>query len=239
MFQVNLLIFPIIAGYYILIRSELFRYRQQRLESQKLIFNSFLAGFFLLLGSWALTGLVSIISPSFVSWIRQWYPVSTPYFGTCFCSFPLALIFTELTNLAVRKTTQITRAINSTGNEFERLCAKCYTEFNMVQFTLKNDKCYVGWLKSLPVPSHSSYITLLPVYSGYRKKDTKELVFTTQYLDVYASYVSDGITTDVSDLNSLVIKIDEIVSANLFDSEMYDRFNNGDAVESETNTTAP
>ena len=97
----------------------------------------------------------------------------------------------------------------------------------MIQLTLKNDKSYVGWMKSLPIPTHSNYISILPVYSGYRTKDTKELVFTTQYLDVYASYIKDGDVLDIRDLTTQVIKIDEIVTANKFDQDMYDRFSAG------------
>jgi hypothetical protein len=65
---------------------------------------------------------------------------------------------------------------------------------------------------------------MLPVYSGYRDKETKRLHFTTQYLEVYATYVRDGDVIDLRDLNTLVIKIDEIISASRFDPDMYERF---------------
>jgi hypothetical protein len=221
---VNLLIFPIIGGYYILIRAELFRYRQQRLEPQKLIFNSFLAGIVLLIASWILTGIFSYFFPELVSSIRNFYPLQIPYFGTCVGSFFLSIFYTEVTNLFVKEDKRISFAISKIGNEFERLCESSYRSADMVQFTLKTDKCYVGWIQSLPIPTHSNYISILPVYSGYRTKE-KELVFTAQYLDVYASYVREGEVFDIRDLTVLVIKIDEIISANKFDPEMYERFN--------------
>jgi hypothetical protein len=135
-------------------------------------------------------------------------------------------VFAEVSNWIVKKEKRVSDAIDKIGNEFERLCESCYREADMIQVTLKNDKCYVGWMKSLPIPTHSNYISILPVYSGYRTKEKKELVLTTQYLDVYASYIKDGNVFDIRDITTQVIKIDEIVSANKFDPDMYDRFSN-------------
>lgn len=220
----NLLIFPIVGGYYILIRSELFRYRQQRVESEKLILNSILGGIVMLFISWVITATLTNTVPEFVKSVRNYYPLQEPYFGTAVCSFVISVIVTEFTNILVKEDKAISRAIKSIGNEFEILCEFCYRNTELVQFTLKNDKCYVGWMQSLPIPARANYIRIFPVYSGYRKSGTKELIFVTQYLDVYASYVQNGEVTDIEELTTLVIKIDEIVSANRFSPEMYDRF---------------
>lgn len=220
----NLLIFPIVGGYYILIRSKFYRYRQQRVDRQKLIFNSVFAGIILLVTAWIITGLISMIAPEWVKSIQGYYPVHADYFVTACCSFLLAIAVTEFSNILVPQTKSISRAINSIGNEFERLCLSCYKQTALIQLTLRNDKCYVGWIKSLPIPQHSDYISLLPVYSGFRHKENKTLEFTTQYLDVYATYIKNGEALDIRDLANLVIKIDDIVSANMFDADMYDRF---------------
>ena len=222
-----------------MIRSELFRYRQQRLEPQKLIFNSFLGGIFLTIASWIFTGLVTRLSPSTVDVVKSYYPVHPAYFGTCVSAFFIGIVFTEVSNLLVNKDRRVSRAIHKIGNELERLCESCYRDMDLIQVTLKNDKCYVGLIKALPIPSHSSYIRMLPVYSGYREKETKELIFTTQYLDVYATYVEDGDVYDVRDITNLVIKIDEIVSATKFDAEMYDRFMKQKEEDEEKDTPSP
>jgi hypothetical protein len=220
---INLFIFPIMGGYYILIRSELFRYRQQRLESQKLIFNALLAGTFLIICSWIVGKLVSRFAPEALACLKSYYPVKEKYFGTFVGSFISAIAMTEITNWIVKKDIQVSKAIAANGNEFERLCESCYRNLDLIQVTLKNDKCYVGLLKALPIPSRSSYITILPAYSGYRDRTTKRLVFTTQYLDVYASYVMEG-KLNIREMTTLVIKIEEVISATRFDIEMYNRF---------------
>lgn len=227
----NLLIFPIVGGYYILIRCELFRYRQQRVERQKLIFNSIFAGILVLFISWTVTALISSCLPSLVELFRRYYPIKAPFFGTAVFSFFISIIFTELANLIVSEDKAISKAIHKIGNEFELLCEQCYRELEMIQITLDNDKCYVGWMQSLPVPNHSNFISILPVYSGYRNKETKELTFTTQYLDIYATFVRDGSVVDINDLTTTVIKIDSIITATKFDNEMYDRFIEAKATE--------
>lgn len=173
--------------------------------------------------------------PSVVSLIRRFYPLQMQYFGTCVFSFILAVLFTEISNFFVNKRYRIKTAIRKIGNEFERLCESSHSNAEMVQLTLKNDKCYVGWILSLPIPTHSNYIAILPVVSGYRSKEEKKLTFTTQYLDVYSSYIQDGSVFDIRDLTKLVIKIDDIVTANPFDIEMYERFkDNSAAINVET-----
>lgn len=222
----NLLLFPILGGYYVVVRSEFYRYEQQRVDRQKLIFNSFFAGIVLLCLSWIFTGLVSHVLPNDVQWMRDHYPLKQKYFGTAFCSFLLGVFATEITNRFLDEDRRISRAIDHIGNEFERLCESCYRNTELVQITLKNDKVYIGWMKALPIPSHSSFVSILPVYSGYRDKDRKTLDLTTQYLDVYASYVQEGTFLDIRDITTLVIKIDEVVTATKFDDEMYQRFMN-------------
>jgi len=240
MLPVSILIFPIIGGYYLLIRSELFRYRQQRLEPQKLIFNSFLGGIVLIMASWVITGMVTYFFPAFVCYVRQYYPLQMQYFGTCVFSFIVAILFTEVSNWFVNKEFRIKSAIRKIGNEFEPLCEWCQTNTEMIQLTLRNDKCYVGWILSLPIPTHSNYITILPALSGYRSKLKKKLIFTTQYLDVYSSYVKDGSVFDIRELTRLVIKIDDVVSANPFDIEMYERFTgNTPAIKLNVNEQPP
>lgn len=220
----NLLLFPIIGGYYVLIRSELFRYEQQRVDTQKLILNSILVGIVLLGISWILTSVVRFVFPQVVDVVTDYYPIKVNYFGTAISSFLLGITLTELSNLFVTRASQIPAAIKSIGNEFERLCEFCYSNGELIQLSLRNNKCYVGWVQSLPIPSHDEYIRIFPVYSGYRKDETKELVFTTQYLDVYAKYVQEGEVTDIEELTTLVIRIDEVISSNLFRPEMYQRF---------------
>ena len=111
------------------------------------------------------------------------------------------------------------------GNEFELMLASSFTEGLLLQFTLDNNKFYIAWVKELPIPSISSYVRIIPAISGFRNNE-KELVFTSQYLSVYAEYINEGKITAIEQLKiDMVLDLKNVVSVSYFDKEMYNRFN--------------
>lgn len=221
----DLLLFPLSGGYYIFMRFHYTRFLQQRLDRQRLLFNSIITGVILVILTYFLRIIVESIYPPIVSVLYSALPFHTPYFGTASFSLFFALFITELSNRIFKKKKAIEFAISLIGNEFE-LLLKSSIEYNrLLQITLDNDKFYIGWAKELPIPSESNYVRITPAFSGYRN-EKKNLVFTTQYLTVYSSYVEEGKIKSIYELNSdIVIKTDNILSANFFDGSMYEKFN--------------
>lgn len=115
-------------------------------------------------------------------------------------------------------------AIDEIGTELELLLKNCAETEDLVQITLKNDKFYIGYVVSIPIPQRSNYIVISPAFSGYREKESKKLQFTEEYLEIYASYVAEAKATDIKTLSHIHIKIDEILVANRFDIDMYEKF---------------
>lgn len=221
----NLLIFPLAGGYYFFVRFHYFKYLQHRSDSQRLLFNSVIAGIFLLVLTYTGRVVADYLFPTLVTAMYRVLPIHLPYFGTSLATFFVALVVTEVTNAFTPREQAIRKAIDKVGNELEILLMQSFTEAAIMQFTLRNDKFYIGWVAELPLPSKSNYVKITPAISGYRN-DKKELVFTTEYLGVYASYVQEGRVKDISELNTnVILKMDEILSANLFSIEMYERFN--------------
>jgi len=141
-------------------------------------------------------------------------------------SLLVAVAATEIANLFINRLNAIKRAIATSGNEFELLLSSSFFDAHLLQFTMDSGKFYVGWVKELPKPFTTTYIRITPAFSGYRKADDKELVFTTQYLTVYASYIEDGSVANTNELKTdLVLKADKISSISFFDMAMYNRFN--------------
>ena len=105
-----------------------------------------------------------------------------------------------------------------------------------LQLTLSDGKFYVGQIRSLaanPI-APNSFVRILPYASGYRNKDTKELTFTSFYQEVYDELVKEpGFTEGLLDQFIKVLPFAAIFSANLFDSDMYVRF------QTENAATAP
>jgi len=183
----NLLLFPLVGGYYFLITFKHFKFLHQRLERQRLLFNSVIAGSILLLFSFFITWAFTSLFPEFSARLKSNSPVDLPFFGTTVCSFLFGILSAQVGNLFIDGGKAISRAIKKIGNELELLLEDSIKNEFLIQVTLKNDKFYIGWVRALPIPQQSSYIVLLPAFSGYRNGNTKEMIFTTQYLDVYAT----------------------------------------------------
>ncbi len=162
-----------------------------------------------------------------------------PFFFTTLGSFVIGVVSAEVLNWFTEKNQAIIAAIRRIGNEFELLLESSWDENepHLIQITLRNGKVYIGWLKTLPAPGEVTYVSILPVLSGYRELESKKLHLTTEYLDVYASYVREGVVTNVAELTNLVIKVDQILTASEFDIEMYDRFRGKEAGENGTEET--
>ena len=87
-----------------------------------------------------------------------------------------------------------------------------------------NGKVYIGSVAVAPsLAPHDTYLSSTPLYSGYRSRDTQELKFTVDYLDVYERQHLD------KSVFRIVLPIANIRMASLFDQSVYTAF----CVESE------
>jgi hypothetical protein len=97
-----------------------------------------------------------------------------------------------------------------------------------LEIILKNGKVYIGFVLWPFNPEYDrKYIFILPTVSGYRDKDTHELELTTQYTSVYKQMIeeeAERLVLGVEDFRILV-PVSEIVSAHLFDSLAFEKFN--------------
>lgn len=220
----NLLLFPLVGGYFIITRAEQFKYINQRVDRQVLLFNSALVGIFLLLFSFAICSLATYYFHETTNYIkRNYFPIQDKYFGTAVVSFFIAIPITYLSNWIVKKADALSSAIDRIGNELELLLKFSCSESELIQITLKTDKVYIGWVELLPKP-HGTYVRVIPAVSGYRD-EKKILHITVNYTHVYSDYIRQGKIRDISELEmSLIIKIDEILTASRFDFEIFEKF---------------
>lgn len=100
----------------------------------------------------------------------------------------------------------------------------------MVLITLKSDKVYIGYCEQTPNPLNKQYITITPILSGYREKENKKMVITTDYFEAVSEFckVSEAGVENEDDYivkTDTVLKVDEILTATVFDYNMYKIFN--------------
>ena len=105
-------------------------------------------------------------------------------------------------------------------NSLERLLYRAATDTAVIQVTMTDGKIYVGFVAAVP-PDPSApdaYLQLLPTMSGYRDSDTKQVVFTTFYDEIYA-----GGDIDPEDFVK-VPPLANVESAGPFRADVYLRF---------------
>lgn len=89
-------------------------------------------------------------------------------------------------------------------------------------FTLKNGKVYIGWIAGTVNPNTpKDMVRILPFISGYRENETHTLKLTTFYHDKYELLESQNRNPNYLEIT---FSFSEIISANLFDIELYLNF---------------
>ncbi|MES2625263.1 MAG: hypothetical protein V4628_08285 [Pseudomonadota bacterium] len=114
-------------------------------------------------------------------------------------------------------------------NDIDALCSEAASELKPISVTLDNKKVYIGLIFDSLEPGNDANLTLLPLYSGYRDKDTLEMNLTTKYQSV------DGLLAKLADVDGesveeVIIKLKEfrvviprsrIVTVNLSVNSLY------------------
>jgi len=122
------------------------------------------------------------------------------------------------------------RVAEKHGDLIELLIVESIERGKLVEVSLKGDKVYIGFaLASRVAKWTGSHMSMLPVSSGYRDKETRELTITTNYASVLAKRIKEiGNATEQSVVElrdfRMVIPRSEIVSARLFDPEFHQQF---------------
>lgn len=208
-------------------RSHFFKFTQQRLDKQRLVFDAVFAGILLLILSFGVSFAMELLFPKALVWLYHCFPLQTSFIGTAFGALFLSVLLTEVSNRTLFKNRkrQIMKAIEGVGNELELLLRSSVIDSKLLQFTLDSHKVYVGWVEELPVPSVTNYIRIIPVFSGFRNAQ-QNVVFDTHYLSVYGKYIKEGKIKHIKELEpDLVIALNSVVTVSFFDIEMYERFN--------------
>lgn len=127
------------------------------------------------------------------------------------------------------------------GNLIELLLAESTERQVFVELSLRSGKSYIGLVLNSGLHAFSeSDIALIPLASGYREPDTQELEITTYYAAVIDGWLeeledpgrwseeSEELKNELDDPEDfrIVVPMAEIVSARLFDLDVYERFQN-------------
>lgn len=231
----NLLLIPVIAGYFVLVYSILFKYNTQRFLQNRLIFESVFVGIVIVFFGFILRTTIEFFKPTWISSTLQClkvFPIKkVDYFWTVLFSSLLAIILVPISNFLIRKRYKnnepIGWAVDKNGDEIEKLFKRSVIEGILIQITLKNNKVYIGFSEIIPEPQKTNYLILTPIVSGYRDNETKKLTITTDYFSVVEDYIKSLAPNqqEVTLNTDIIIRQDEILTAGIYEQEIFDRFN--------------
>jgi len=224
--EVNIFLLPLLGGYIFIKKSTWFRFRSIRYNAQELILSAAVSGLIGVTIAFLITTLVSNSFPNIFIWWKEY--VVFNYLGTALLAFITLVVAGYLPNRWIDEEEQIKKIIREDNDGIELILLRALEDAKLVSITLKSRKVYIGFVSQNffnPWAGVKS-VTVIPVYSGYRDPEDFHIEFTTSY-DAVIKYTveNDDINLDINDFQT-GIPISEIVTVNIFDPQVYDRFAN-------------
>lgn len=247
--MILLLLLPIlVAGFIVLTKHPIHFYKLHRYEGQLLYLSSAFQG---LLCSLVAIGILlgtNLMSPKISTWAWSFLEeLFEPFINSkdaiwlfLITGFSILVALLRAAWFRVRSWIKYT-LINFGGNNKTNLGSKVLTDLFLMgsilkdspldslfyesfvatdpekylMLTMEDGKIYVGKVIGLGEPTESEgmdqEIVITPFLSGYRKKETLKVIFTTKYF---------AVESDIS----LVLRQDKIISATVFETEIYNEF---------------
>ncbi len=239
--SLDLLIFPLLAGYVFLTTFNGTKFYHQRIERQRLIFNSAICGFFLSLAGLYFDEILKL--PRFINFretLGKAVPVEYDGLNLVLLIFLLSWPLSKILNLILNDKWLLNRTIQSRGDEYEKLFWKSLQakkdEDKLLMITTDTDKVYVGYVMKITRPIGNPHIVVLPYISGFRDKDTRQFIITTDYFMVLEDLISQDMSEIIGEKMGLIIPKDDIKMVSRFDFDVFERFLDTEEVINEADT---
>ena len=220
--SLGLLLVPALGGYWFLTHLNFTRYRAVRDSGYHILFRS------------AFVGLVLfVVAEALLIPVRHWFeglhslwesisPVD--YSDTAALSVILGFAIPMAGNLVYSPRKAAQKVAREVGDLIELLIAESIEDQKLVEISLRGGKSYIGLAVESGIGQYGETdVSLIPVASGYRDRDTKELRITTNYAPVIQQALLQSSEIAVEDFQ-IVIPISEIISARVFIPEVYSLF---------------
>ena len=228
------LLIPILGGYWLLTRIKSKRYWTYRQSGYHLFFHAAMWGVLLLIASWILARVLSIKFPM-LPWKANTY-IPFDFATLLLVTLGLAWLVPLVTNrLFYRKKSDdyfAKKAAKDDGNLVDWTIQEALNASVLIEVTTKSGKSYVGLPQSISPPvRRENDVVLLPLLSGYRNPETRELIITTDYRPILRKWRMEkmGLSQDKEELTHLTsqdflvaLPYWEIASARRFDLKLYE-----------------
>lgn len=230
------LLIPILGGYWLLSRTKSTRYWTYRQSGYHLFFHAAMRGVLLLIAAWTIARVLSIKFPN-LPWKAGTY-IPFDYATLFLVTLGLAWLVPLAANkLFYRNKTDdyfAKKAAKDDGNLVVWTIQEALNASVLIEVTTKAGKSYVGMPQSISPPiRRENDVVLLPLLSGYRGPETRELIITTDYRELLKKWRMEklGLSTETAEFSHLTsqdfliaLPYWEIASARRFDLKLYETY---------------
>jgi len=215
----NILLLPILGGYYFISNHYYYKFKLQRLDSQKLLFDSILVGVLFSIISYIIIASIQFLLPNVSVKIESILPIKEDFLGTGILSFLLGIVSAHTLNLFSTEEEALRKAVEKWGDELDRLFLNSMIDKEQLMLSLKSGKIYIGFVVEVSEPGKVKYYSLLPTLSGYRSLEEHNVKITTNYSSVFD--IQEEITPVLTYINA-----NDILSVRKFESDIFNKFSN-------------
>ena len=217
-------LFPALGGYAFLLLCNATRPRVRHASGYHLVFASALAGVVFYIVSFLMVACFDLGSVPVVKAALGHATMDMRY-GTAVSAAVLSVtlppVAAWMTNRWASRESSDRRAAERAGRLREVLLHEAMSERGLVEVSLESGKCYVAFVQKVVIaqPQYAD-VLLVPLLSGYRHPETRELHITTNYSSVLERQPEAGMNGDLP----IGISLSGIVSVRPFDLAIWDEF---------------
>ncbi len=226
----NLLLLPLLSGYFFTHRTYCTRFRAYGYSSYRLVFNSALFGLGFGIASHIATRLgltlIRYASPKIPALefaVGAWKAFAPWEFSSsALGSLAISYLASRWANARWDESASSEEAIYRYGDSLMKILYRAQKAGKTVMLTLSDRKVYVGYVVlDLNLQPELPYVSILPTASGHGDKDDHGLHLTVSYGDIYREIV-EGLRDDaVIDDFEVLVPTSMIISARVFSLKVY------------------
>ena len=207
---------PVLTGYWVLRYTHFFKRANAGKTNYEIFFTSAIAGGVLFVSAWSVACILwFLFEPGgkleCVSKLWQGYAPFN-YSGTMATMALLAFVFSLVTNSRINDEDAAARWAIQNESRFGWLLRESLEKRRLVEVSTTTGKSYVGWVLHNDPGGWERDVALLPVLSGYRKRDTRELMLTRNYAVLGVESLRDY---------AVVVSMGQVISICRFDPSVY------------------
>lgn len=232
--RLDLILLPLLGGYIFLITFNITKFYHQRIEKQRLVFNSlvaacFIAGLGYLIDYYIFKSELIICKRTLASrYFSEVVHYDIKGLKHAFFFFAISYPLGKLLNLLFWRKFSFAYTVEKWGNQLDRLfwfsLNEKSDENKLLMITTKSNKVYIGYVNKISEPIGETYITIIPNLSGFRNKDNLKLEITTKYTDVIQKYVEENRADELDDKLGVILPVSEILVVSKFNIEIFESF---------------